>query len=185
MSPKPADYGDTVTPEHALKYAIQHVHGGRVQLIEGAIEPLSLSWAHETVADILRRQLDPRAAELRCIIGSGDLDLPGSPNWYVPDLAVVPAAAAQGAGALRPDQTLLIVEVTSKADADTDRIVKRRRYAEYRAPLYLLVDRQQRALTLFAEPGQLGYTHITGPLPYGTPLHVPAPFGLDLDTSSW
>ncbi|GCD44244.1 Uma2 family endonuclease [Streptomyces paromomycinus] len=185
MRTKPADHSDGAAPEHALKRAARHAHGGRSQLIEGVIEPLSLSWAHETVAERLRRQLGTRAADLHCIIGSGDLDLPGSPNWYVPDLAVVPAAVAKDAGALRPDQTLLIVEVTSEADADTDRSIKRRRYAEYGAPLYLLVDRQQRTLTLFAEPGRLGYTRITGPLPYGTPLHIPDPFGLDLDTSGW
>ncbi|MEV5593585.1 Uma2 family endonuclease [Streptomyces sp. NPDC052496] len=181
MSHKQA-VGDTVAPERALKTALRHAHGGRAQLIEGVIEPLRLSWAHETTADRLRHQLGTRAADLHCIIGSGDLDLPGSPNWYIPDLAVVPAAVAKGAGALLPDQTLLVVEVTSEADAHTDRIAKRRRYAEYGAPLYLLVDRQQRTLTLFAEPGRLGYTRITGPLPYGTPLRVPDPFGTDLNT---
>ncbi|MEU7224979.1 Uma2 family endonuclease [Streptomyces chrestomyceticus] len=185
MSIESADYSDGVNPEHALKYAVQHVRGDRVQIIEGVIEPVSPTWDHESVADILRDQIRARARELGCIIGSGNLDLPGSPNWYVPDLAVVPAAAAKGAGALLPDQTLLVVEVTSESNADTDRIVKRRRYAEYGAPLYLLVDRQQRALTLFAEPGRLGYTRITGPLPYGTPLHIPEPFGLDLDTGDW
>ncbi len=81
------------------------------------------------------------------------------------------------------DRAQLIVEVTSEPSAETDRVVKRRRYAEYGAPLYLLVDRQQRAVTLFAEPGRLGYTKITGPLPYGTPLPLPAPFDLTLDTS--
>ncbi|MFD7663217.1 Uma2 family endonuclease [Streptomyces sp. NPDC059788] len=183
MSIGSADYSDGTNPEHALKYAVQRVRGGRAQLIEGVIEPLSLSWAHETVADSLRHQLGTRASDLHCVIGSGNLDLPGSPNWYVPDLTVAPAAVAKNAGSLRPDQTLLVVEVTSESNADTDRIVKRRRYAEYGAPLYLLVDRQQRALTLFAEPGRLGHTRITGPLPYGTPLHLPSPFDLDLDTS--
>lgn len=75
------------------------------------------------------------------------------------------------------------MEGTSHSDADTDRVVERRRYAEYGAPLYLLVDRQQRAPTLFAEPGRLGCTRITGPLPYGASLHIPDPFALDLDTS--
>ncbi|MGW7553182.1 Uma2 family endonuclease [Streptomyces rimosus] len=183
MSIESADYSDGVNPEHALKYAVQHIRGDRVQIIEGVIEPVSPTWDHEASADSLRDQIHARARELGCVIGSGNLDLPGSPNWYVPDLAVVPADAAKGAGALLPDQTLLIVEVTSESNADTDRVVKRRRYAEYGAPLYLLVDRQQRAVTLFAEPGRLGYTKITGPLPYGTPLPLPAPFDLTLDTS--
>lgn len=63
----------------------------------------------------------PRARELGCVTGSGNLDLPGSSNWYVPDIAVVPAADAKGAGALLPDQTLLVVEVTSESNAETDR----------------------------------------------------------------
>jgi Uma2 family endonuclease len=45
-------------------------------------------------------------------------------------VAVVPEEPAKDAGALLPDQTLLIVEVTSDSDADTDRTVKRRRYLE-------------------------------------------------------
>ncbi|MFH8748220.1 Uma2 family endonuclease [Streptomyces rimosus] len=169
--------------EYALKYAVQRDHGDRAQLIEGVVAPASRPWSHEAAAHILRAQLSTRATELGCVIGSGNLDLSGSPNWYVPDLAVVPAAAAKNADALLPDQTLLIVEVTSESSAETDRQVKRRRYAEYGAPLYLLVDRQQRAVTLFAEPGRLGYTKITGPLPYGTPLPLPTPFDLTLDTS--
>ncbi|MEU2788472.1 Uma2 family endonuclease [Streptomyces sp. NPDC007100] len=185
MSIESADYSSGIDPEHALKYAVQHVRGGRVQIIEGVIEPVSPTWDHEAAADSLRDQIRPRTRELGCVIGCGNLDLPGSPNWYVPGLAVVPAAAAKGAGALLPDQTLLIVEITSESNADTDRVVKRRRYAEYGAPLYLLVDRQQRTLTLFAVPGRLGYTQVTGPLPYGTRLRLPEPFDLDLDTSDW
>ncbi|MBT2394775.1 Uma2 family endonuclease [Streptomyces sp. ISL-100] len=122
-----------------------------------------------------------RADELGCIEGSGDLDLPRSPNWYVPDIAVVPEALAKGGGALLPDQTLLVVEVTSESNAETDRVVKRKRYAEYGAPLYLLVDRVEQSVTLFSEPGRLGYTRVEGPRPFGTPLHLPAPFDLDLD----
>lgn len=122
---------------------------------------------------------------LGCIAGSGDLDLPGTSNWYVPDLAVVPKELTKGAGALVPDQTLLIVEVTSESNGDTDRIVKRKRYAEYGAPLYLLVDRQERSCTLYSVPGRLGYTDVKGPLPFGTPVPLPEPFDLELDTSEF
>jgi Uma2 family endonuclease len=99
---------------------------------------------------------------------------------------VVPSELAHDdAGALLPDQTLLLVEVTSDSNGDTDRIVKRRRYAEYGAPLYLLVDRQERACTLFSEPGPLGYTKAVGPYPFGTPVELPEPFGLTLRTDEF
>lgn len=117
--------------------------------------------------------------------GSGTLDLPGTSNWYVPDLAVVPRDLAKGAEALLPDQTLLIVEVTSQSNGDTDRIVKRRRYAEFGAPLYFVVDRQEGSCTLYSEPGDLGYTKANGPHPFGTPVRLPAPFDLELDTSEF
>ncbi|MGP4004369.1 Uma2 family endonuclease [Streptomyces sp. 8N706] len=184
MSALPHDYAD-VDPESALKYAVQHIKGDRAQIIEGVIEPVSPTWAHENAADLVREQIGPRLRELGLRAGSGNLDLPGSPNWYVPDLAVVPAELAKTEGALLPDQTLLIVEVTSDSNAETDRTVKRRRYAEYGAPLYLLVDRQGRTCTLFSEPGKLGYTRAEGPYPFGTPVQLPPPFDLPLHTADF
>ncbi|MER6351928.1 Uma2 family endonuclease [Streptomyces sp. NPDC001634] len=172
-------------PETALKYAIQHIQGDRVQIVEGVIQQLVPSWDHEGVADQIRRQLVPALDRLGCSAGSGNLDLPGTSNWYVPDLAVVPREVTKGTGALVPGQTLLIVEVTSESNGDTDRIVKRKRCAEYGAPLYLLVDRQERSCTLYTAPGRLGYTEVKGPLPFGTPVPLPVPFGLEIDTSEF
>ncbi|MCX4959299.1 Uma2 family endonuclease [Streptomyces virginiae] len=166
-----------------MKYAVQHHGGDRTEIVEGVITNVTPSWDHESAAEEIRDQLRPRVKELGCVTGSGILDLPGSSNWYVPDLAVVPKSLAKGAGALLPDQVLLIVEITSESDAETDRVVKRKRYAEYGAPLYLLVDRVEATVTLFALPGRLGYTKVDGPHPFGTPVRVPEPFGIDLDIS--
>lgn len=181
----PRDY--TVSdPERALKYAVQHVAGDRAEIIEGVITPVSPSWAHENAADLVRRRLGPRLDALGLTAGSGNLDLPGSENWFIPDLAVVPRElAAKTEGALMPDRTLLVVEVTSPSNGETDRTVKRRRYGQYGAPLYLLVDRQQRECTVFSEPGRLGYTAVDGPHPFGTALRLPAPFDLDLATDGF
>ncbi|MEV0782662.1 Uma2 family endonuclease [Streptomyces sp. NPDC050423] len=162
---------------------MQRIRGDRAQIIEGIIEHVSPTWDHERAARVVRRQIEERVDELGCVEGSGNPDLPGSSNWYVPDIAVVPEALAKGGGALLPDRTLLVVEVTSEADAETDRVVKRRRYAEYRAPLYLLVDRIEGSVTLCSEPGHLGCTRVDGPHPFGAVLRLPDPFGLDLDTS--
>lgn len=178
----PGDYSVS-DPERALKYAIQHIAGDRAEIIEGVITPMSPSWAHENAAEVVRRQLTARLEVLGLVSGSGNLDLPGSENWFIPDLAVVPAElAAKTEGALLPDQTLLVVEVTSPSNGETDRTVKRRRYGQYGAPVYLLVDRQQRECTVFSEPGQLGYQNVDGPHAFGSPVRLPAPFDLDLDT---
>ncbi|MET9469566.1 hypothetical protein ABZY44_33200 [Streptomyces sp. NPDC006544] len=40
-----------------------------------------------------------------------------------------------------------------------------------------------KTVTLFAGPGRLGCTEVDGPHAIGTPVHLPAPFDLDLDTS--
>ncbi|EKX69391.1 Uma2 family endonuclease [Streptomyces ipomoeae] len=184
MSTRPRTYA-VADPETALKYAIQHIEGDRVQIVEGAIQQVVPSWDHEGVADQIRRQLIPALDRLGCSAGSGNLDLPGTSNWYMPDLAVVPRELTKGTGALVPGQTLLIVEVTSESNGDTDRIVERKRYAEYGAPLCLLVDRQERSCTLCAAPGRLGYTKVEGPLPFGTSVPLPEPFGLELDTSEF
>ncbi|MER5863435.1 Uma2 family endonuclease [Kitasatospora sp. NPDC002040] len=181
----PGEYSVT-DPERALKYAIQHVAGDRAEIIEGVITPISLSWAHENAVDLVREQIGPRMRVLGLRAGSGNLDLPGSENWFIPDLAVVPAAlAAKTEGALLPDQTLLVVEVTSPSNGDTDRTVRRRRYGQYGAPVYLLVDRQQRECTVFAEPSRLGYESVDGPHPFGAAVRLPAPFDLDLDTAGF
>ncbi|MDK9498076.1 Uma2 family endonuclease [Streptomyces katrae] len=186
---EPGDYTQGVDPELALKYAIQHMQGDRVEVVEGVIqggsgEVMTPTWDHERAAEQIRYQILSRVRELGCITGSGNLDLPRSPNWYVPDLAVVPEELASGADALVPDQTLLIVEVTSESNAETDRVVKRKRYAEYGAPLYLLVDRLDKTVTLFSGPGRLGYTEVDGPHAFGTPVRLPEPFGIELDTSA-
>ncbi|MFJ7270562.1 Uma2 family endonuclease [Streptomyces sp. NPDC099050] len=177
------DYSEGIDPEHALKYAIQHWSGDRSEIVEGILTHVTPSWDHENAAEEIRDQLKPRVRELGCVTGSGNLDLPGSANWYVPDLAVAPKDLARGGGALLPDQTLLVVEITSESNAETDRVVKRKLYAEYGAPLYLLVDRMDKTVTLFSGPGRLGYTEVDGPHPFGAPVRIPEPFGIVLDTA--
>ena len=173
--------------ETALKYALTHLHdkGVRAELIEGEIEIMAPTWDHEQVVDILRDGLVTRAAELKCVKGSGDLDLPGSPNWYQPDIAIIPKEAARGARALPVTEALLVVEVTSESNAATDRVVKRRRYGQYQVPLYLLVDRVDRTWTLFSEPDQEGYGTQDGPYPFGTSISLPDPFNISLDTAEF
>ena len=186
MTAQPIELYNDVDPERALKYAIQHIAGDHAEIIEGMIQPVWPTWGHEGAAERIREQISARVRELGCRMGSGNIDLPGTPNWYIPDLAVVPAEVVKAdAGAVLPDQTLLVVEITSPSNGDDDRVVKRRRYAEYGAPMYLLVDRQARTCTVFSSPSRLGYTRADGPHPFGTPVRLPEPFDVELDTSEF
>ncbi|MFH8788986.1 Uma2 family endonuclease [Streptomyces roseoverticillatus] len=183
MSTQPHSYAAD-DPEIALKYAIQHIRGDdRVQIVEGVIEPMSPTWGHEKPITKIRRQIESTTDKLGCVIGAGNIDLPGTSNWYIPDMAVVPEHLEE-ADVVVPDQTLLVVEVTSDSNGDTDRIVKRRRYAEFGAPLYLLVDRQERTCTLFSSPGELGYMK-SDSCRFGESLRLPEPFDLELGTSEF
>ncbi|MFD9600626.1 hypothetical protein OG609_26190 [Streptomyces sp. NBC_01224] len=48
------DYSHGIDSERALKYAVQHIRGDRVQIIEGIIEPASPTWVGEGRAEVLQ-----------------------------------------------------------------------------------------------------------------------------------
>ncbi|MER7767401.1 hypothetical protein [Kitasatospora sp. NPDC096140] len=72
----PGDYSTVSDPERALKYAIRHIAGDRTEIIEGVVTPVSRSWARESAAEVVRRQITPRMEQLDLLSGSGNLDLP-------------------------------------------------------------------------------------------------------------
>ncbi|MFD7904979.1 Uma2 family endonuclease [Kitasatospora sp. NPDC059747] len=157
------------------------------ELIEGVVAPVRRSWADSNVASAIREQLRPRLRELGLFAGSGDLDFPGTANRYVPHLAVIPAALARTEGALLPEQTLLVVEAVPPGCTDTSHTTskRRRRYAQFGAPGYLLVDRGKRTWTLFTRPGEPDYALVEGPYPLGFPIRLPAPLDVELATGEF
>jgi Uma2 family endonuclease len=90
--------------------------------------------------------------------------------------------AGQGEWA-EPQGVLMVVEVTSyDADADRrDRVEKPAAYARAYIPVYLLVDRDARAVTVFSEPEHGTYTSAVT-LSYGHTVVLPEPVDVTLDT---
>ena len=80
-----------------------------------------------------------------------------------------------------PDGIELVLEVTSSRP-ELDRIAKRHAYAGAGIPLYLLVNRQLRRVTLFSHPVHDDYSQ-TNAVPLGDKLHLPQPFDFALDTA--
>lgn len=113
-------------------------------------------------------------------------DLPDqSGRFYVPDLVV------SHPGAATPEEEreaiVLIAEVTSPASADTvynDRVVKPVQYAKAGVPLYLLVDQERTAWTLFGLGDKPGY-QVLAAGKYGESIPLPAPLGFSVTTTEW
>jgi Uma2 family endonuclease len=113
-------------------------------------------------------------------------DLPDkSGRFYVPDIVV------KHPGAATPQEEreaiVLVAEVTSPASADTvynDRVVKPVQYAKAGIPLYLLVDQERTAWTLFGLGDRPGY-QVLAAGKFGESVPLPAPLGFSIPTTEW
>jgi Uma2 family endonuclease len=108
-----------------------------------------------------------------------------SGRFYVPDLVV----SHPGAVTAEEERAaiVLIAEITSPASADTvynDRVVKPVQYAKAGVPLYLLVDQERTAWTLFGLGDRPGY-QVLAAGKYGESVPLPAPLGFSVDTAEW
>lgn len=103
---------------------------------------------------------------------------------FIPDGVFAPAGLDVFHNApswMPPDGIGLVLEVTSSLP-DLDRNEKRRAYAGAGIPLYLLVDRQQRRVTLFSHSADGDYSRMVS-VAFGDRLELPKPFAFTLDTA--
>lgn len=77
----------------------------------------------------------------------------------------------------------LAAELTSDSTKDADWLDELDTYGRV-VPVYLLLDMQLQEVTAFWDPSPRGYRSRHS-VPFGEPLHVPEPFGFDLDTSAF
>ncbi|TGA92649.1 Uma2 family endonuclease [Streptomyces palmae] len=108
------------------------------------------------------------------------------PNLVVIDRAVVIAESEkQEAAPVDAAEALLVCEVTSQGNARDDRTKKLWAYAHAPVPLYLLIDRWHEGgptVTLFSDPSG-GVYQSSVQVPFGKPVELPEPFGIELDTA--
>ncbi|GAA2417146.1 hypothetical protein GCM10010191_29560 [Actinomadura vinacea] len=104
----------------------------------------------------------------------------------IPDATFAPRELDLYRGAepwMPADGVLLVVEVTSSRP-ELDRQAKRHCYARARVPYFLLVDRDEKQVTLFSDPEGDDY-HQAVWVPFGKALELPEPFAFELDTSEF
>ncbi|WP_342745256.1 Uma2 family endonuclease [Streptomyces colonosanans] len=133
----------------------------------------------------LRRQLEPHAPEGHDVDTAPFLfSFPGSDRAFGPDLHVADEAAFEAAGRHADGSALsLVAELTSEPTKDVDWLDKLDTYGRV-VPVYLVLDMQAQEISAFWDPSPKGYRSRTN-VPFGRPLHVPAPFDFDLDTSEF
>lgn len=118
------------------------------------------------------------------VLSDVEIEHPALNGLYSPDLIVspVPNPVADEAGrVLRADKMLLVAEVTSPSNAKDDRGPKLDGYARVGMPLYLLVDRQNKAVQLYSYPDRGQYLAEIR-VPFGQPITLPAPFDVVVET---
>ncbi|MFG3531470.1 Uma2 family endonuclease [Streptomyces sp. NPDC047917] len=160
--------------------------GCKVEIIEGigTVEPPP-SKDHNTTAALLQRRLYTVIPEDWGIYRTLGVSVPGRAGLYIPDLVVVPRAVATGPGNRIPaEEARLVVEITSQANANHDRIGKVHGYAKAGVELFLLLDpwhSGRPTATLYGESDG-GTYRVLDTVEYGEKLTLPEPFGLVLDT---
>ncbi|WLW52664.1 Uma2 family endonuclease [Streptomyces sp. YU58] len=164
--------------------------GCKVEIVDGIVivTPLS-AISHHVIAETLTRHVYGVIPRDRGVYQRLALAVPTRLGLYMPDLAVVREEELRTSGdTLVPAGSAeLVVEITSKATAHNDRVLKAVGYAAAGVPLYLLIDGWAPGgpvITLYGEPHGCAY-RILSACAFGDPMALPQPFGLTLDTGGF
>ncbi|MFD4524447.1 Uma2 family endonuclease [Streptomyces sp. NPDC058470] len=133
----------------------------------------------------LRRQVEAHAPEGHVAETSPFLFVfPPAERGFGPDLFVADESAFDAEGRHADAAALsLVAELTSVSTKDADWLDKLDTYGRV-VPVYLVLDMQAEEITAFWDPSEKGYRSRTT-VPFGKPLHVPAPFDFELNTSGF
>ncbi|MDF3291160.1 Uma2 family endonuclease [Streptomyces silvisoli] len=161
--------------------------GCKVEIIKGqlVVTPPPANF-HNSIASRLQRMLLTVIPEDWGVFQTLGVAVPSHSGLFVPDLAVAPESVVDVPGNfIMAGETELIAEITSKSNAEQDRVVKPAGYAQAGVPLYLLIDRWAPGgptITLFGESNDGVYRTLQA-TKFGEKIHLPAPFDLTIDTS--
>ncbi|KUH36642.1 MULTISPECIES: Uma2 family endonuclease [Streptomyces] len=163
--------------------------GCKVEIIEGVVTVTpGPANSHNDTADLVQRRLYGVIPEDWGIYQTQTVAIPSRQGMFIPDLLVAPRAALKEHGHYVPLAVAeLIVEITSRSNANHDRVEKLHGYATAGVPLYLLLDSWHSGrptATLYGEPRN-GMYRVLDTVKYGEELRLPAPFDLVLDTGEF
>jgi hypothetical protein len=102
-------------------------------------------------------------------------------DFTVAALVVSPREAQQLETGFNGKTISLVSEVADAASAEACRIHKRSVYADAQVPIYLLIDEDEKRVSLFSDPTGSDYANSQTAL-FGESLQLPPPFALTLGT---
>jgi Uma2 family endonuclease len=179
------------TPDTLLRdfLSLETPEGYRAQLIDGEIVVTPPPGGnHEHCVSLILEQVFTSSATRMHVSANKGLIVPAvaGQNMVIPDLTFAPSDLGLFLDApswMRPSGVAMVAEVTWSLP-EHDRIAKRRSYAAARIPLYLLVGRDDKTVTLFSGPVRDTYISTTT-VPFGDSLELPAPFSFTLETDGF
>ncbi|MFB7246768.1 restriction endonuclease [Streptomyces populi] len=163
--------------------------GSKVEIIEGIITVSPApAYRHNVIAARIQRRLYSVIPEDWEVFQTLAVAVPSRLGMLIPDIVVAPVREGTDTDTHIPAALAeLVVEVTSKTNARTDRVSKPAAYAAAGIPFYLLVDRWAPGgptMTLFGEPKGDVYRLLSA-VKFGESLKLPAPFDLVIDTAEF
>jgi Uma2 family endonuclease len=161
--------------------------GYRAEIIGGNIvmSPWSKGY-YLPIMQSIRTQLEPHAPQGHTVdYAPYVFTFPDAERAYGPDIFVAEESAFRTRKRYIDGEALsLVAELTSTSTRDADWDEKTPVYGKSGVPVYLLLDLQESAATLFWNPSDRGYaSRLT--VPFGEKLHVPPPFDCELDTTGF
>lgn len=165
--------------------------GYRAEFIDGEIVMTPPpNGDHEDIVGQIVKQVFRKSVVEMDFAGHKGLVVPGGGAVdgarVIPDATFAPTGARLFRGAepwMKTAGVAMVVEVTSSRP-ERDRDAKRHAYAGAGIPLFLLVDTQNRKVTLFKDPAGDDYPSLTT-VAFGTSLELPAPFSFALETEGF
>jgi Uma2 family endonuclease len=118
-------------------------------------------------------------------VGNVDVCIEGPREPVEPDFVLAPNdCPLWGERELRSSGLIMVAEVVSTGSAHRDRAEKPALYATGGIPVYLLIDTLEvpAKVTVHSDIGDGAYQAVTQ-VTVGTPLHLPKPIDVELDTS--
>jgi Uma2 family endonuclease len=171
--------------------SLETPEGYRAEFIDGVIVVTPPpSGDHEDIVGQIVKQIFRKSLLEMDFAGHKGLIVPSGGTAdggrVIPDATFAPNELRLFRGAeswMKTAGVTMVVEVTSSSP-ERDRDVKRHAYAGAGIPLYLLVDVQQRWVTLFGNPAGDDYRGANR-ITFGRGLELPEPFSFTLETDSF